>query len=52
MNALVETSTDTDATEKPTATTHLVLTTANAIQDGTETGDHVKVRMTEQISKI
>ena len=34
MSAQVETSTDTDATEKPTATIHLVRITANVIRAG------------------
>ena len=43
MSVLVETTTDTNVIGKRIATTHLVLITADVIQVGMATGEHVKV---------
>ena len=50
MSARVETTTGTNVIVKPTATTHLVLITANAIQVGMATGEHAKVSQLFEIS--
>ena len=50
MSAQVETTTGTNVIVKPTAITHLVLITANAIQVGMATGEHAKVSQLFEIS--
>ena len=51
MSAQVETTTGTNVIVKPTAITHLVLITANAIQVGMATGEHAKVSQSFEITK-